>query len=50
MSNFGKQGYTEITAKIMVGWEDDTSHSQVICPSEDSESILCSDSPGGMFK
>ena len=49
MSNFGKQGYTEITAKIMVGWDDDTSHSQVICPS-DSEIILCSTLPGGMFK
>ena len=26
----------------MVGWDDDAFHSQVICPSEDSESILCS--------
>ena len=30
------------TSKLMVGWDDDASHSQVICPSEDSESILCS--------
>ena len=34
----------------MLGWDDDAFHSQVICPSEDSESIMCSKSPGGMFK
>jgi hypothetical protein len=34
----------------MVGWDDDAFHSQVICPSEDSASILCSTLPGGMFK
>ena len=39
-----------MTSKIMVGWDDDASHSQVICPSEDSESILGSHLPGGIFK
>ena len=34
----------------MVGWDDYASHSQVICPSEDSESIMCSNLPGGMCK
>ena len=34
----------------MVGWDDDASHSQVICPSEKSESIMCSNLPGGMLK
>ena len=34
----------------MVGWDDDAFQSQEICPSEDSESILCSNLPGGMFK
>ena len=33
----------------MAGWDDDASHSQVICPSEDSELNLCSNLPGGMF-
>ena len=31
-----------------MGSDDDAFHSQVICPSEDSESILCcSNIPGG---
>ncbi|OEU12471.1 hypothetical protein FRACYDRAFT_243724 [Fragilariopsis cylindrus CCMP1102] len=30
----------------MVGWDDNASHSQVICPSEKSESIMCSNLPG----
>ena len=38
-----------IFALYIVGWDDDTSHSQVRCPSEDSESILCSNLPGGMY-
>ena len=33
-----------------MGWDEDASHSQVICPSEDSESIMCSNLPGGMLK
>ena len=33
----------------MLGWDDDF-HSQVICPSEDNVSIMCSNLPGGMFK
>ena len=41
---------TAITYKKMVGWDDDASHSQVICSSEDSGSILCSNLHGGMFK
>ena len=27
----------QLHTKKMVGWDDDASHSQVICPSEDSE-------------
>ena len=42
--------FYEISSKIMVGWDVDASQSQVICRSEDSESILCSNLPGGMFK
>jgi hypothetical protein len=39
----------------MVGWDDDDFHSQVVCPSEDNVSImcsglLCSNLPGSMFK
>jgi hypothetical protein len=34
----------------MVGWDDDASHSQIICPSEVSESTLSSNLPGGMLK
>ena len=47
---FWKQGYTAFTPKTMVGWDDDAFHSQVRCPSEGSESILCSYLPGGMSK
>ena len=35
---------------VMVGWEDDAFHSQEVCPSEDSESILCCNLPGAMCK
>ena len=34
----------------MVGWDDADFHSQVVCPSEDNVSIMCSNLPGGMFK
>ena len=41
-------GCTVFTSKIIEGWDDDAFHSEVICPSEGSELILCSNSPGGM--
>ena len=50
MNNFGKQGWTAITSRIMVGWVDDALYSQVICSGDASESILCSNLPGSMFK
>ena len=34
----------------MVGWDVNAFHSQVICPIEDSESILCSNLPGVCVK
>ena len=54
MSYFWQQGYIlqlhPEHPELMMGWDDDASHSQVICPSEDRESILCPTSSGSVCK
>ena len=47
---FWKTGVNCNYIQKMVGWDVDASQSQEICHSEDSESILCSNLPGGIFK